>query len=111
MVPLVCRCAVQGDMPMKNGAMAIVMMAAAFGSSLHHSASAQSAVGGAKKPTVLGGAVKQASPVVPVKKGVAPAISPTPIAHPAPIAHVNSPSPVAHLNCHGAPACAPKGPK
>jgi hypothetical protein len=96
---------------MKNGAMAIVMIAAAFGSSLPHSASAQSAVGGAKKPNVLGGAVKQTSPVVPVKKEVAPSISPAPIAHPAPTAHINSASPVTHLNCHGSASCAPKGPK
>jgi hypothetical protein len=95
---------------MKNGAMAIVMIAAAFGSSWHHSASAQSAVGGAKKQNALGGAVKQASPVVPVKRGVAPAISPAPIAHPVPIAHLNSPSPMVRLNCRGSASCAPKGP-
>jgi hypothetical protein len=95
---------------MKNGAMAIVMIAAAFGSDLHHPAFAQSAVGGAKKPNVLGGAVKQTSPVIPVNKGGASSISPAPIVHPAPIAHVNSPSPVAHLNCHGSPSCAPKRP-
>jgi hypothetical protein len=100
---------------MKNGAMAIVMIAAAFGSGLHHPASAQSAVGGAKKQTALGGAVKQASPVVPIKKGVAPSISPAPapiarLNSPAPIAKPNSPSPIAHLNCHGSASCAPKGP-
>jgi hypothetical protein len=68
-------------------------------------------VGGAKKPTVLGGAAKQTSPVVPVKKTVTPAIAPAPIAHPAPVANLNTPSPTAHLNCHGSPSCAPKAPK
>jgi hypothetical protein len=60
---------------MKNGAIAGVMgvamvLAMILGVfAVSHPASAQNAVGGPKKPVVVGGAAKQNSPVVPANKG------------------------------------------
>jgi hypothetical protein len=64
---------------MKNGTtimLALVVFLSAF--ALSHPASAQTALGGPKKPTAVGGAAKQNSPVVPVNKGGTNAVSSTP---------------------------------
>ena len=64
---------------MKNGAMvraALVVILGAF--ALSQPASAQNALGGPKKPTVVGGAAKQNSPVVPANKGGTNAVSSQP---------------------------------
>jgi hypothetical protein len=64
---------------MKNGAMvraALVVIISAF--ALSQPAFAQNALGGPKKPTAVGGAAKQNSPVVPANKGGANAASPGP---------------------------------
>jgi hypothetical protein len=55
---------------MKNGAIirtALVVILGAF--TLSQPASAQNALGGPKKPTAVGGAAKQNSPVMPANKG------------------------------------------
>ena len=55
---------------MKNGAMvraALVVIISAF--ALSQPAFAQNALGGPKKPTAVGGAAKQNSPVMPANKG------------------------------------------
>ena len=55
---------------MKNRAIirvALVVILSAF--ALSQPASAQNALGGPKKPTAVGGAAKQNSPVVPANKG------------------------------------------
>jgi hypothetical protein len=64
---------------MTNGLIArvtafVVVLAAIFGA-FGYQASAQNAVGGPKKPVAVGGAAKQASPVVPANKGVTTASS------------------------------------
>jgi hypothetical protein len=64
---------------MKNGAIiraALVVILGAF--ALSHPVSAQTALGGPKKPTAVGGAAKQNSPVVPANKGGANAVSSPP---------------------------------
>jgi hypothetical protein len=64
---------------MKNGAIirsALVVILSAF--ALSQPASAQNALGGPKKPTAVGGAAKQNSPVVPANKAGANAVSPPP---------------------------------
>ena len=61
---------------MKNGAIikaALVVILSAFAPS--QPASAQNALGGPKKPTAVGGAAKQNSPVVPANKGGSNAVS------------------------------------
>ena len=63
---------------MKNGAMLLIMAVVVLLGALAHPASAQTALGGPKKPTVVGGAAKQNSPVVPASKGGANALSPPP---------------------------------
>ena len=64
---------------MKNGAVKRAGLVAILGAfALSHSASAQTALGGPKKPTAVGGAAKQNSPVVPANKGGANAASPGP---------------------------------
>ena len=92
---------------MKNGMIAIIMVAAAIGGDLRLPASAQSSIGGIKKqtplaapakqtslggpvrpsplkPNPIGGPVKPTSPVVPVNKPVSAAVSPSPLKCPAP---------------------------
>lgn len=55
---------------MKNGAVKRAVLVAILGAfALSHSASAQTALGGPKKPTAVGGAAKQNSPVMPANKG------------------------------------------
>jgi hypothetical protein len=76
-----------------NRAIAIILVAAAFGSGVHHPASAQSTIGGPKKQTQLGGPAVQSSPVVPANKGGS--ISTVSTSHP---------------KCYG-PSCAAKGSK
>ena len=61
---------------MKNGVIALVIVAAVFGSDFCHPASAQSALGGPQKHNALGGAMKQTSPVLPMNKGGSVSISP-----------------------------------
>jgi hypothetical protein len=63
---------------MKNGTMirAVLVILGVF--ALSHPASAQTAVGGPKKPTAVGGAAKQNSPVVPANKGGANTVSSPP---------------------------------
>jgi hypothetical protein len=64
---------------MKNGAIiraALVVILSAF--ALSQPASAQNALGGPKKPTAVGGAAKQNSPVVPANKAGANVVSPPP---------------------------------
>jgi hypothetical protein len=51
------------------------MVLGLLASGFHHPASAQSAIGGPKKPTAIGGAAKQSSPVVPTSKGATVALS------------------------------------
>lgn len=92
---------------MKNGMIAIIMVAAAIGGDLRLPASAQSSIGGIKKqtplaarakqtslggpvrpsplkPNPIGGSVKPTSPVVPVNKPVSAAVSPSSLKCPAP---------------------------
>jgi hypothetical protein len=55
---------------MKYGAVKRAVLVVILGTfALSHSASAQTALGGPKKPTTVGGAAKQNSPVVPANKG------------------------------------------
>ena len=64
---------------MKNRAIiraALVVILSVF--ALSQPASAQNALGGPKKPTAVGGAAKQNSPVVPANKGGANAVSTAP---------------------------------
>jgi hypothetical protein len=92
---------------MKYAAIAIVTAFIVFGNGL--SASAQTAVGGPKKQTPVGGAARQSSPVLPVNKTASiPAAKINPPVRPA-----NKPVTVAavspkHLKC-AAGACVLKG--
>jgi hypothetical protein len=52
----------------KSSAALTFMVLGTLAGGFGHSASAQNAVGGPKKPIALGGAVKQTSPVLPVNK-------------------------------------------
>jgi hypothetical protein len=55
---------------MKNGSMVLAVIVVILGAlALSYPASAQTALGGPKKPTPVGGAAKQNSPVVPANKG------------------------------------------
>jgi hypothetical protein len=61
---------------MKRGAAISVIILGLAGAAFCDPASAQNAVGGPKKPTAIGGPVKQTSPVVPPPKGGSATIPP-----------------------------------
>ncbi len=63
---------------MKNGAMLLIMAVVVLLGAFADPASAQTALGGPKKPIAVGGAAKQNSPVVPANKGGANAVSSPP---------------------------------
>jgi hypothetical protein len=65
---------------MNSRAVLTAMVFGALMSGFCRPACGQSAVGGPKKPNVLGGAVKQTSPVVPVNKGGSVVVSTPPVA-------------------------------
>jgi hypothetical protein len=100
----------QGGAFMKNGAVAIVLVFAAFGNDFCHPASAQSSVGGPKKQIVVGGAAKQNSPVVPVNKAASiPAAKQNPPVVPVSKGvTVSASSPPPHLKC-AAGSCVARG--
>ena len=101
---------------MKNGVIALVIVAAVFGSDFCHPASAQSALGGPQKHNALGGAMKQTSPVLPMNKGGSVSISPPSPRPPPPPPPLSSqpssklPSSALHAKCGPGPYVA-KGPK
>jgi hypothetical protein len=76
---------------MKRGAAISLIILGLAGGAFCGPAFAQNAVGGPKKPAVVGGPVKQASPVVPSPRG----------------GSANVPPPAAPPKCTGT-ACAPK---
>ena len=99
---------------MKNGVIALVIVAAVFGSDFCHPASAQSALGGPQKHNALGGAMKQTSPVLPMNKGGSVAITAPSSRPPPPPPPPPSPPPPSssalHAKCGPGP-CVAKGPK
>jgi hypothetical protein len=106
----------KGDRPMKNRAMAIIMVTAMFAGGLHLSAFAQSSIGGVKKQTQLGAPVKPNSLGGPVKPVVpAGAVKPAPVVGAvkpaAPVVAVSKPAVVASSPTAKCPApCVAKGP-
>ncbi len=68
---------------MKSGVIGLVLVALCGGAD----ALAQNAVGGAHKPTVLGGPVKPSSPVLPAAKVGAMPVAATPAATKCPSGH------------------------
>ncbi len=112
-----------GDGPMKNRAIAIIMVVAAFGSDYCLPAFAQNAIGGVKKqsaiggpvkPITLGGPAKPISPAGPAKPNlvkpnlVKPNLVQPGLVQPSPIGGAVKPgSPVVPVNKSGAAAVAP----
>ena len=78
---------------MKHGALAMVALLAVAETALHQPASAQTFIGGPKKPTAVGGPTKQISPVLPSNKAGSVPVTPPP----------------APVKCSG-DTCAAKGP-
>jgi hypothetical protein len=91
---------------MKNGAIALVMVATVFGGC--YPAFAQGSVGGPKKQSPLGGAVKQTSPVVPVNKGAS--VSIPPLSKPVSPPSAPPSASASHVKCGPGP-CLVKGSK
>jgi len=63
---------------MKHGALALVALLAVAGTAFHRPASAQTSIGGPKKPTAIGGPTKQTSPVLPSNKAGSVPVTPPP---------------------------------
>ena len=63
---------------MKHPALALVALLAVAGTALHQPASAQTSVGGPKKPPAIGGPTTQTSPVVPSNKAGSVPVNPPP---------------------------------
>ena len=84
---------------MKNGAIALVMVVTVFGGC--YPAFAQGSVGGPKKQSPLGGAVKQTSPVVPVNKGAS--VSVPPPSKPVPPPSAPPSTSASHVKCGPGP--------
>ena len=67
----------KGSARMKNLAVILVMLLGVYACARGAPAFAQNAVGGPAKPKVIGGPVKQSSPVVPAPKRVLTTVAPT----------------------------------
>jgi hypothetical protein len=82
---------------MKNAALVIVTIFAVLGGVFDHPAFAQNSVGGPTRRTVVGGPVKQTSPVLPPNKGGSIAVSGS--APPRPVSPPPAPPPPSHVKC------------
>jgi hypothetical protein len=93
---------------MRNAAFVAVIFLGALGSAFEYPAFAQNSVGGPTKRTVIGGPVKQTSPVLPPNKGGSILVSQGP-ASPRPISSPPAPPPPpSHVKCTIGP-CLVKG--
>ena len=63
---------------MKHAALALTALLAVAGTAFHQAASAQTSVGGPKKPIAVGGPARQTSPVLPSNKAGSVPVSPAP---------------------------------